>query len=93
MRRLFNGRSLCSATNNSGIQYRSEPIRKESRNAWVVAGYQHEVRNEVGLPNVAGFIYDEAGRAWAAGDFVAELPLCESECLFVSDFASGPPSF
>lgn len=63
MRRLFNGRSLCSATNNSGIQYRSEPIRKESRNAWVVAGYQHEVRNEVGLPNVAGFIYDEAGRA------------------------------
>lgn len=53
----------CSATNNSGIQYRSEPIRKESRNAWVVAGYQHEVRNEVGMPNVAGFIYDEAGRA------------------------------
>lgn len=53
----------CNATNNSGIQYRSEPIREKARNAWVVAGYQHELRNEVGMPNVAGFIYDEAGRA------------------------------
>jgi hypothetical protein len=28
-----------------------------------VTGYQHELRNEVGMPNVAGFIYDEAGKA------------------------------
>lgn len=53
----------CNATNNSGIQYRSEPIREKTRNDWVVAGYQHEVRNEVTMPNVAGFIYDEAGKA------------------------------
>ena len=53
----------CTAANNSGIQYRSEPIRDQARNAWVVTGYQHELRNEVGMPNVAGFIYDEAGKA------------------------------
>jgi len=53
----------CNATNNSGIQYRSEPIREKTRNDWVVAGYQHEVRNEVSMPNVSGFIYDEAGKA------------------------------
>lgn len=53
----------CTAANNSGIQYRSEPIREKARNAWAVAGYQHELRNEVGMPNVAGFIYDEAGKA------------------------------
>jgi hypothetical protein len=31
------------------------------KNRWVVRGYQHEVRNERNLPNVAGFIYDEGG--------------------------------
>ena len=25
-------------------------------------GYQHELRNEVDLPNVSGFIYDEGGK-------------------------------
>ena len=53
----------CSATNNSGIQYRSQHITEgKVRNPWVVRGYQHEVRNEHDLPNVAGFIYDEGGR-------------------------------
>jgi hypothetical protein len=53
----------CSATNNSGIQYRSRHITEGSpRNAWVVRGYQHEIRNESELPNVAGFIYDEGGK-------------------------------
>ena len=51
-----------SATNNSGIQYRSRHITEGNpRNKWVVRGYQHEVRNEENLPNVAGFIYDEGG--------------------------------
>ena len=27
----------------------------------MVRGYQHEIRNEVKLPSVAGFIYDEGG--------------------------------
>lgn len=53
----------CSSTNNSGIQYRSKHITEGSpRNAWVVRGYQHEVRNETKLPSVAGFIYDEGGK-------------------------------
>lgn len=53
----------CSATNNSGIQYRSRHITEGNvRNDWVVRGYQHEIRNEENLPNVAGFIYDEGGR-------------------------------
>jgi hypothetical protein len=53
----------CSATNNSGIQYRSKHITEgNARNKWVVRGYQHEIRNEKSLPNVAGFIYDEGGR-------------------------------
>jgi len=52
----------CSATNNSGIQYRSKHITEGVRNAWVVRGYQHELRNESKLPNVAGFIYDEGGK-------------------------------
>lgn len=53
----------CSATNNSGVQYRSQHIQDGSeRNAWVVRGYQHEIRNELQLPNVAGFIYDEGGQ-------------------------------
>lgn len=55
----------CSATNNSGIQYRSrhitDPAAKPA-NAWAVRGYQHELRNEAQLPNVAGFIYDEGGK-------------------------------
>jgi hypothetical protein len=53
----------CSATNNSGIQYRSKHITEGNpANPWVVRGYQHELRNEMKLPNVAGFIYDEGGK-------------------------------
>ena len=52
-----------SATNNSGIQYRSKHITDGNpRNNWVVRGYQHEIRNENKLPNVSGFIYDEGGK-------------------------------
>lgn len=52
-----------NATNNSGIQYRSKHIRDgKPPNAWVVRGYQHEIRNELNLPSVAGFIYDEGGK-------------------------------
>lgn len=55
----------CNATNNSGIQYRSQHIDPEQvSNAWVLRGYQHEIRNEQDFPNVSGFIYGEglAGR-------------------------------
>ena len=53
----------CNATNNSGIQYRSKHITDGNpKNPWVVRGYQHEIRNETKLPNVAGFIYDEGGK-------------------------------
>ncbi len=52
----------CTATNNSGIQYRSKHITKGARNDWVVRGYQHEIRNEENFPNVPGFIYDEGGK-------------------------------
>ena len=53
----------CNATNNSGIQYRSKHITEgKVSNNWVVRGYQHELRNEVTLPNVSGFIYDEGGK-------------------------------
>ena len=53
----------CNATNNSGIQYRSKHITDgKVGNQWVVRGYQHELRNEVQLPSVAGFIYDEGGK-------------------------------
>ncbi len=53
----------CNDTNNSGIQYRSKHIKDgKVRNDWVVRGYQHEIRNEHKLPNVAAFIYDEGGR-------------------------------
>lgn len=52
----------CNATNNSGIQYRSERLMNSTNN-WVVAGYQHEVRNEKDFPNVSAFIYDEKGKA------------------------------
>ena len=51
----------CNATNNSGIQYRSEWLSGGS-NDWVLAGYQHEVRNEIEWPNVSSFIYDEKGK-------------------------------
>ncbi|MDY0170328.1 MAG: DUF1080 domain-containing protein [Thermoguttaceae bacterium] len=51
------------AANNSGIQYRSKHITEGNvRNPWVVRGYQHEIRNQVVLPSVAGFIYDEGGK-------------------------------
>jgi len=53
----------CNATNNSGIQYRSKHIQEGTpNNVWVVRGYQHELRNELKLPDVAGFIYDEGGK-------------------------------
>jgi len=52
-----------SAANNSGIQYRSKHITDgKVRNQWVVRGYQHEIRNQVALPSVSGFIYDEGGK-------------------------------
>lgn len=53
----------CNAANNSGIQYRSRHITEgKVNNAWVVRGYQHEIRNELKLPSVSGFIYDEGGK-------------------------------
>lgn len=53
----------CNATNNSGIQYRSQHITEgQPKNRWVVRGYQHEIRNENTLPDVTGFIYDEGGK-------------------------------
>ncbi len=53
----------CNAANNSGIQYRSKHITEGNvRNAWVVRGYQHEIRNEEKFPNISGFIYDEGGK-------------------------------
>ena len=53
----------CNATNNSGIQYRSQRITEgQLPNAWVVRGYQHEIRNELTLPSVTGFLYDEGGQ-------------------------------
>ena len=53
----------CNASNNSGIQYRSKHIAEgRVRNKWVVRGYQHEIRNQIKLPSVAGFIYEEGGK-------------------------------
>ncbi len=53
----------CSAENNSGIQYRSRHITEGTpRNNWMVRGYQHELRNELKMPDVSGFIYDEGGK-------------------------------
>jgi hypothetical protein len=53
----------CNATNNSGVQYRSRHITEGNpNNHWVVGGYQCEIRNELKLPTVAGFIYDERGK-------------------------------
>ena len=52
----------CNATNNSGIQYRSQRVSDDKvGNKWVVRGYQHELRNENKFPNISGFIYDERG--------------------------------
>ena len=52
----------CTATNNSGVQYRSRHITdRPTKNKWQVRGYQHELRNEETFPNVSGFIYDEGG--------------------------------
>jgi len=51
-----------SDANNSGIQYRSQPLTGRKGNKWVVKGYQHEIRNSDKLPSVAGFIYDEKGK-------------------------------
>ncbi|MGC4004867.1 MAG: DUF1080 domain-containing protein [Pirellulales bacterium] len=51
----------CNATNNSGIMYRSKRFENKD-NKWIMGGYQHELRNETKLPNVAGFIYDERGK-------------------------------
>lgn len=53
----------CSTSNNSGIQYRSKHLTegKRASNPWVVAGYQHEIRNEEDFPNTPSFIYDEKG--------------------------------
>ena len=61
----------CNASNNSGIQYRSKHITEGVGNDWVVRGYQHEIRNEVGFPNVSGFIYGEGlgrGRICLVGE-------------------------
>ncbi len=54
----------CNASNNSGIQYRSTRIdaKPGETNQWRLRGYQHEIRNEVKLPSVSGFIYDEGGK-------------------------------
>jgi len=53
----------CTASNNSGIQYRSTHVTEgRVRNPWVVRGYQHEIRNQNELTSVAGFIYEEGGR-------------------------------
>jgi hypothetical protein len=52
-----------NADNNSGIQYRSKHITEGNPgNAWVVRGFQHEIRNQNKLHDVSGFIYDEGGK-------------------------------
>jgi len=83
-----------SSINNSGIQYRSKHITgsstKQPRNAHVLRGYQHEIRNSGDLPNVAGFIYDEGGKrkrmclvgdkaVWKDGKKVIESTLISAE--------------
>ncbi len=74
-----------NATNNSGIQYRSRHIRDGNPpNAWVVRGYQHEIRNELTLPSVAGFIYDEGGK---------RNRLCLAGKKVVSDALIDQPGF
>jgi hypothetical protein len=80
----------CNATNNSGIQYRSKHIADGNpKNAWIVRGYQHEIRNEMKLPDVSGFIYDEGGKrgriclvgekaAWENGEKKVEASLIDA---------------
>lgn len=65
----------CNATNNSGIQYRSQ---RDAKNKWRVRGYQHEIRNQNKLPSVSGFIYDEGGLAGKRGRtcMVGEKAVC-----------------
>jgi hypothetical protein len=61
----------CSSSNNSGIQYRSQHVTDGVKNKWVVRGYQHEIRNSVEFPSVAGFIYGEGlgrGRICLVGE-------------------------
>ncbi len=58
-------------SNNSGVQFRSIhlPAKKNSRNRWVVKGYQAEVQEK---PGKVGFLYDEKRRGWLVnvGDFM-----------------------
>ena len=78
----------CSATNNSGIQYRSKHITGDKvRNKWIVRGYQHEIRNEVTLPSVSGFIYDEGGTTGNRGRIilVGQKGVWEGKALKKSD--------
>ncbi len=78
----------CSATNNSGIQYRSKRVPADkARNKWVVRGYQHEIRNEVDLPSVSGFIYDEGGSTGKRGRIilVGQKGTWEGDSLKLSD--------
>ncbi len=78
----------CNATNNSGIQYRSEHVTpSQVRNRWVVKGYQHEIRNQVVLPSVSGFIYDEGGATGGRGRIilVGQKGTWEGEKLQLSD--------
>jgi len=87
----------CSATNNSGIQYRSTRIAEDkARNKWVVRGYQHEIRNEVDLPSVSGFIYDEGGSTGKRGRIIlvgqkghwegSELKLSDETLITADEF-------
>ena len=78
----------CNATNNSGIQYRSKRITDgKARNKWVVKGYQHEIRNQVELPSVSGFIYDEGRATGGRGRIilVGQKGRWEGEKLQLSD--------
>src|SRR5688572_32518742 len=52
-----------SATNSSGVQYRSKHVTEgKVNNAWVVRGYQHELRNQKKFHDTPSFIYDEGGK-------------------------------
>ena len=52
----------CNEVNNSGIIYRAFKVQPpKAKNGHQVGGYQYENRNEVDIPNVSGFHYDEAG--------------------------------
>ena len=78
----------CTASNNSGIQYRSRHITEgKIRNKWVVRGYQHEIRNENKLPSVSGFIYDEGGATGGRGRIllVGQKGVWEGDKLNLSD--------